>query len=276
MLGAIAGDIAGSRFEGRPLRGAWQDFPLFSWRSHFTDDTVMTLAVAEALRQPGPDLRDALINSMHAYGSLWPHAGYGKRFGKWVREKQRESLNSFGNGSAMRVSAAGWAAASLEEAEQLAFVSAAVTHNHPEGIRGAQAVASAIYLARTGASKDDIRAWVAGRHNYNLARSLDDIRETYSFDVTCQGSVPEAIIAFLESNNFEDAVRKAIWLRGDADTQAAIAGSIAEAFFGGIPADIAEEALARLDERLHQSYETCWQWLCGRCNQPLAHGLGSV
>ena len=263
MLGAIVGDMVGSVYEARPLKGGWEDFPLFSVGSRFTDDTVMTLAVAEALRLGyGKDgLHDRFIDAMHAYGNAWPRAGYGKKFGSWLRERRRDAYNSFGNGSAMRVAPVAWAAQSLEEAEHLAALSAATTHNHPEGIRGAQAVAVAIFLARSEKSKDEVRAAITGRYGYDLSRMLPEIREGYAFDVSCQGSVPEAITAFLESANFEEAVRKAVWLRGDADTQAAIAGSIAEAFYGGVPEPIAREALERLDAHLHKAYVDWNQWL---------------
>ena len=258
MLGAIAGDIIGSVFEFHPLTAGWNDFPLFSKRSRFTDDTVMTIAVSKALINPGDDLKTAFIDSFHEFGSVWPKAGYGQKFKQWLMFRKREPYNSFGNGSAMRVSPVAWLAQSLEEAENLACASAEVTHNHPEGIKGAQAVAGAIYLARTGKSKEEIRAYLTGRHGYPLSRSLEEIRQNYRFDSTCQGSVPEALQAFLESSSFEDAVRKAIWLRGDADTQAAIAGSVAEAFYGGVPEEIAEECLIRLDEPLRRHFQT-WQ-----------------
>lgn len=263
MLGAIVGDVVGSVYERSPVRGGWEDFPLFSRRSRFTDDTVMTLAVAEALRQGyGRDgLHDRFIDAMHAYGNAWPSAGYGKKFGSWLGDRRRDAYNSFGNGSAMRVSPVAWVAHSLEEAEHLAALSAATTHNHPEGIRGAQSVAGAVYLARTGASREDIASAVSYRQGYDLTRPLEDIRKGYAFDVTCQGSVPQAITAFLESSSFEEAVRKAVWLGGDADTQAAIAGSIAEAFYGGVPDTIAAEALGRLDAGLHNAYLAWKRWL---------------
>ena len=263
MLGAIVGDIVGSVYEFRPLEGGWEDFPLFSEKSHFTDDTVMTIAVADALRRGyGKDgLHDLFIDSMHTFGRAWLTAGYGQKFYRWLARRRRDPYNSFGNGSAMRVSPVGWAARSLAEAESLAAASAAVTHNHPEGIKGAQAVAGAIFLARSGTSKEVIREYVTGTYCYDLSRPLAKIRVGYRFDETCQGSVPEAVTAFLESGSFEEAIRKAVWLGGDADTQAAIAGSIAEAFYGGVPESIATEALARLDEALYESYLTWNLWL---------------
>lgn len=263
MLGAIAGDIIGSRFEFAPLKTNWDEFDLFTERSFFTDDTVMTIAVADAFMNSADKkgFSDKLVDLMHDYGHRWPDAGYGGRFSSWIRQRKREPYNSFGNGSAMRVSPAGWLAKSLAEAEELAAASASVTHNHPEGIKGAQAVAGAIYLGREGKSKQEIRDYVSSRYNYDLSRSLDEIRENYCFDETCQGSVPEAIIAFMESSNFEDAVRKAVWLRGDADTQAAIAGSIAEAFYGGMPEHIATKSLQLLDTSLYQKYLQWDSWL---------------
>lgn len=264
MLGAIVGDIAGSVYEFHPLSGNWDAFPLFSPQVRFTDDTVMTLATARAIREAdekGLDLKDLLIDSMRGFGRKWPSAGYGGRFAKWLVQDSPEPYNSFGNGSAMRVSPAGWAARSLDEAEQLGEITAGVTHNHPEGIKGAQAVAGAIFLARLGKNKEDIRDYVSGKYGYDLSRSLEEIRKDYSFDETCQGSVPEALTAFLESDNFEQTIRKAIWLRGDADTQAAIAGSIAEAFYGGVPDAIANKALECLDKELHNEFQTWNGWL---------------
>lgn len=266
MIGAIAGDIIGSSYEGHAWRGAWQELPLFPPRSRFTDDTVMTIALAKAIMEysiGGGNFGSIVIDKFHEYGHRYPRAGYGGQFRKWLQYRYRDPYNSFGNGSAMRVSPVGQAFATIEETEKMAAMSAAVTHNHPEGIKGAQAVAAAIFMARNGAPKKDIRNYVSSRFGYNLARTLAEIRPGYKFDVTCQGSVPEAIIAFLESDDYEQAVRKAIWLGGDADTQAAIAGSIAGAMYG-VPEEIAKEALSRLDEGL---YDDClaWQaWLGGR------------
>lgn len=263
MLGAIAGDIIGSVFEFSPLEGNWDSFPLFSDKSRFTDDTVMTVAVADALmRGYGKDgLHDLFIDSMHTFGKAWLTAGYGQRFYRWITRRARDPYNSFGNGSAMRVSPVGWVARSLAEAERLAAISAGVTHNHPEGIKGAQAVAGAVFLARSGKSKEEIRDYITGTYQYDLSRPLAEIRKTYRFDETCQGSVSEAIRAFLESDGFEEAVRKAVWLRGDADTQAAIAGSIAEAFYGAVPTPVAACALERLDAALYEQYLAWNRWL---------------
>lgn len=268
MLGAIAGDIIGSAYEFHPVskKSHWDDFPLFPEGSHFTDDSVMSLAVAAALEKKAgqTDFSECLIDTMHSFGARWPHAGYGGRFRQWLINKSREPYNSFGNGSAMRVSPAGWVAASLEEAEALAAQTAAVTHNHPEGIKGAQAVCGAIYLARKGAGKNEIREYVEKKHGYDLSRSLAEIQPDYSFDETCQGSVPQAFTAFLESKDFEDAIRKAVWLGGDADTLGVIAGSIAEAYYGGVPQSIAAISQEMLDPELLETWRNFQTWLGNR------------
>lgn len=264
MLGAIIGDMVGSPYEFHPWQGAAEAFPLFSPRSRFTDDTVMTVAVARGLMQAyGQEqaCREAFIDAMHEYGRAYSRAGYGQRFFRWIVTGSREPYNSFGNGSAMRVSPVGWACDSLEETERYAALSASVTHDHPEGIKGACATAAAIFLARDGAGRDAIRDYVSFRYGYDLARSLAEIRPAYRHKESCQESVPEAIIAFLESHSFEEAVRNAVWLGGDSDTQAAIAGSIAEAFYGGVPQDLREAALARLDDRLRGDVAAWYHWL---------------
>lgn len=239
LLGAIAGDIIGSAYEHSPHKSI--DFPLFSNESTFTDDTVMTVANAQWLLDGG-DLADI----MQEYGGSYPFAGYGGKFFRWLAEENPLPYNSFGNGSAMRVSPVGWASKSLEEALSIAEASAAVTHNHPEGIKGAQATAASIYLARKGYSKQKIKEYVENNFGYDLSHTCDEIRPAYSFDVTCQGSVPQSIIAFLESTNYENAVRLAVSLGGDSDTMGAITGSIAEAFYGGVPKHICEEVIKRL------------------------------
>ncbi|HFU4204712.1 TPA: ADP-ribosylglycohydrolase family protein [Streptococcus suis] len=237
MFGAIVGDVIGSRFEGRNNKS--KEFDLFHPTCRFTDDSVMTAAVAASflgLNEPFDDLEKALVLNMKDFGKLYPRAGYGPHFKKWIESKDSDPYNSFGNGSAMRVSACGHIGKSLEETLNLAERVASVTHNHPEGIKGAQAVAGAIFLARTGKSKEEIRQFVTD-HFYDLDFTLDAIRPTYQFDSSCQGSVPQAIVAFLEATDFEDAIRNAISLGGDSDTLAAITGSIAEVFFG-IPDEI--------------------------------------
>ncbi|HEM6309882.1 TPA: ADP-ribosylglycohydrolase family protein [Streptococcus suis] len=237
MFGAIVGDVIGSRFEGRNNKS--KEFDLFHPTCRFTDDSVMTAAVAASflgLNESFDDLEEALVLNMKDFGKLYPRAGYGPQFKKWIESKDSEPYNSFGNGSAMRVSACGHVGKSLEETLDLAERVASVTHNHPEGIKGAQAVAGAIFLARTGKSKEEIRQFVTDNF-YNLDFTLDAIRPSYQFDSSCQGSVPQAIVAFLEADDFEDAIRNAVSLGGDSDTLAAIAGSIAEPFFG-IPEEI--------------------------------------
>ena len=245
MLGAIAGDIIGSRFERNPVKNI--DFELFHPECRFTDDTVLTLAVADHIFL-GSDLIDTLKEYFHQY----PDAGYGERFRQWACSTSREPYNSFGNGSAMRVSPVGFAFDSLEEVLEKARTTAEVTHNHEEGIKGAQATAAAVFLARTGNSKQEIKRTIETQFQYNLSEPLKTIRPQYTFDVSCQGSVPQAIIAFLESENFEDAVRNAVSLGGDSDTQACIAGGIAHAFYGKLPDIMAGEVFSRLNVPLRQ------------------------
>jgi ADP-ribosylglycohydrolase len=243
MIGAIAGDVIGSVHEGAGTKT--KDFPLFHEYCRFTDDTVLTLAVANQLLKGG-DYVDAFHEFFHAY----PHAGYGGTFIRWAGYRHRGPYNSWGNGSAMRVSPIGFAFDSLDEVMAQARASAEVTHNHAEGIRGAQATAVAILLARMGREKADIKRHIETEFGYQLSDRLDDIREAYAFDVSCQGSVPQSIIAFLESENYEDAIRNAISLGGDADTMACIAGGIAEAFYGSVPDDISAPVFDLLDARL--------------------------
>lgn len=245
LYGAIIGDIVGSRFEGKGKKIKTKDFDFFSPDCRFTDDTVMTIAVADGFLHclnyfnDFDNISDVFVHSMQYWGRKYPH-GYGKRFKEWIFSDNPKPYNSYGNGSAMRISAAGWIYASLSYARLGAEYITKVSHNHHEGINGAMSVASAIFLARNGSSKEDIKKYIEIEFDYNLSRKLDDIRPTYHFDVTCQGSVPESIIAFLESENFEDAVRNAVSLGGDSDTLAAITGSIAEAFYG-IPENLIEK-----------------------------------
>lgn len=246
IIGAICGDIIGSFNEFNPIKT--KDFDLFIEKSRFTDDTVMTLAIANWLIKDKTS-KNVLIKELQYFGNKYPNAGYGGMFKRWIREENPEPYGSWANGSAMRVSPCAWVADSLEEAQELAYLSAVVTHNHPEGIKGALATCDAIYLARIGASKEEIKNHVEIRYDYDLSRSVDEIRPHYSFDVSCAGSVPESIICFLEADDFEDTVRNCISLGGDADTQAAIAGSIASAFWE-VPQDIADNAVNRLDDFL--------------------------
>ena len=253
MLGAIAGDIVGSVYEGRQAwrRDRTPHFqPLFDPRARFTDDTVLTVAVAESILTSG-DLTDLLKEYARAY----PGAGYGGTFVRWAMSDSREPYNSWGNGSAMRVSPVGFAHDTLDEVLLRARWTAEVTHNHPEGVKGAQATAAAVFLARTGSSKDEIRDFVSGKFDYFLDERLDDLRPTYTFDVSCQGSVPQSILAFLEATDYESAVRLAVSLGGDTDTMACIAGGIAQAFYGGVPDEIRKQTLARLDGRLRAVVE---------------------
>jgi ADP-ribosylglycohydrolase len=250
VLGAIIGDIIGVPYEFHNIKKV--DFPLFCSKSTFSDDTVLTIAVAEALMEGHGDeaaTERAMVTSIRKYGKMFPDAGYGGRFNMWLNLENTEPYGSFGNGSAMRVSPVGWFFDDIETVEKFAEISARVTHNHPEGIKGAKSVAGAIFLARAGADKEEIKAYVSGNYQYDLDRTLDEIRPFYRFNETCQGSVPEAFIAFLESESFEDAVRKAVSIGGDSDTIAAIAGSVAEAHYG-IPDEIKKQALSRLDDAL--------------------------
>ena len=241
MFGAMIGDIVGSVYEWHNIKTT--DFKLFKPESTFTDDTVLTAATAQALMTDG-DYTKAYQDFARRYAGR----GYGGNFSRWIWSENPQPYNSWGNGSAMRVSPVGFAFDSVDEVLAEAKRSAEVTHNHSEGIKGAQATALAILLARQGLDKPAIRKEIADRFDYDLSRTLDVIRPGYEFDVSCQGSVPEAIIAFLESEDYEDAIRKAISLGGDSDTIACITGGIAEAFYGGMPEDIAEKGKRFLPE----------------------------
>lgn len=241
ILGAIAGDIIGSYYEFREFRST--EFPLFCDNSEFTDDSIMTVANAEWLLT-----QNDLVTIMKKYGNKYPHGGYGGMFNRWLFGNDSNPYNSYGNGSAMRVSPVGWAFDTIEETLEWAKRSAEVTHNHPEGIKGAQATAACIFLARTGKSKDEIKSFVESTFNYDLSKTCDEIRPTYQFNETCQDTVPQSIIAFLESNDFEDAIRLTISLGGDADTMGAITGAIAEAYYGGVPEHIRSEVIKRIPQ----------------------------
>lgn len=261
MYGAILGDMIGAPYEFD--RGAKvKDFPLFSAGSHFTDDSVMTVAVAEALMATlGKDekvVKMVLIDAMQRWGRKYPDAGYGARFQLWLEKINPNPYGSYGNGSAMRVSAAGWLYDSLEETRRVARWTAEVTHNHPEGIKGAEAVASAIFLARTGAGKAAIRDYVVTNFGYDLSRSCDEIRPTYSHVESCQETVPEALTAFLEGEDFEEVVRTAVSLGGDCDTLTCIAASIAEAFYG-VPENLVSECRARFPEEMLAVVDRFWK-----------------
>lgn len=241
LLGGIAGDIIGSIYEFNPVR--FKDFELFKSNSTYTDDTVMTIANAEWLLSKG-----VLMDIMRKYGHKYPGAGYGGMFYDWLKSRCPKPYNSFGNGSAMRVSPVGWAFDTLEETLEAAKQSAEITHNHLEGIKGAQATAACIFMARTGKSKQEIKEYVETKFGYDLSRTSNEIRPTYQFNESCQGTVPESIIAFLESTDFESAIRLTVSLGGDADTMGAITGAIAEAYYNVIPEHIKNEVLKRLPE----------------------------
>ena len=266
MLGAIIGDIVGSRFEFNNHRS--KEFDLFTEDCFATDDSIMTLAVAKAIKEAmkekelsnsldSPEFRtllsDLTVKYMQEIGRQYPDCGFGGRFNRWVFSYVPEPYNSYGNGAAMRVSPAGFIANSEEEAETLAEIVTAVTHNHPEGIKGAVATTIAIYLARKGATKTEIKKRTE-REYYSLDFKIDDIRPTYRFNETCQETVPQAIQCFLESTSFEDAIRAAISLGGDSDTIGAITGAIAEAYYG-VPKDLEDKALSYLDEDLRAIYD---------------------
>lgn len=277
MYGAILGDIIGSPYEfdmGRKVK----DFPLFSRISMFTDDTVMTVAVAESLMEVlktkgysvpldadatlklEADFKASLVNSMQRWGRLYPFAGYGNRFAVWIDSDNPMPYNSYGNGSAMRVSAVGFAFDSMEMTRLFARWSAEVTHNHEEGIKGAEATASAIYLARRGASKAEIRKYIEDEFGYDLSRTCDEIRPTYRHVESCQETVPEAITAFLEGEDFEDVIRTAVSLGGDADTLTAIAGSMAEAMYK-VPDSIKEKGREHLDSHIIEVVDMWYRFL---------------
>ena len=249
MLGAIIGDIVGSIYEFRNIRT--KDFPLFSDRCFFTDDSVMTFAIYLAIKNAKcdyGDLEEKSVYYMQKLGKAYPDRGYGGRFALWLINPNPKPYNSYGNGAAMRVSAAGFLASSLEEAKLLANKVTIVTHNHPEGLKGAEATAAAIYMARCKKNIDEIKKYICDNY-YKIDFTLDEIRPVYFFNETCQDTVPQALEAFFESTSFEDSIRNAISIGGDSDTLAAITGAIAEAYYG-IPEDIKNTAISYLDTYL--------------------------
>lgn len=259
MIGAILGDIVGSPYEfdrGKKIK----DFgPLFIDASEYTDDSVMTIAVADGLMNAGLDadpesIKKSVVKSLKEWGRKYIDAGYGQRFIWWLMVEDEEPYGSWGNGSAMRVSSVGWLYDTLERTREVARLSAEVTHNHPEGIKGAEATASAIFMARTGKSKDDIKDYIISEFGYDLSGTLDEIRPNYHHVESCQQTVPEAITAFLEGNDFEDVVRCAVSLGGDCDTLTCIAAGIAEAFYG-IPEEFKAEALTRIESDMRDVYD---------------------
>ncbi len=241
IIGAIAGDVIGSVYEWNNVKTT--DFPLYTKNSSYSDDTVLTVAVADCILN-----KKEFSKTILEYGRKYPNRGYGGSFKKWLVLDDPQPYNSFGNGSAMRVSAVGFAYNTLEEVLQIAEQSAAVTHNHPEGIKGAQAVASAIFMARVGNSKQEIKDYITSTFHYQLDFTIDNIRPSYTFDVTCQGSVPQAIVAFLDSTDYENAIRLGISIGGDSDTIACIAGGIAMAFYKEMPTEIYDYASKKLPD----------------------------
>ena len=259
MYGAILGDIIGSPFEFDRGNKS-KEFELFSPGCEFTDDTVMTIAVAEALMNVEKDaddehIKESIVKSLKYWGKKYPDAGYGARFGMWLLLENPEPYNSCGNGSAMRVTAAGWMTDTLEETRRLARLSAEVTHNHPEGIKGAEATAAAIFMARNGSAKEEIKRYIIEEFDYDLSRTCDEIRPTYYHTELCQQTVPEAITAFMEGSDFEDVIRTAVSLGGDCDTLTCIAGSIAEAYYG-VPDELKEEANTRIESDMRTVLES--------------------
>ena len=256
MYGAILGDIIGSPYEFDAYNYKAKDFPLFSEDSSFTDDSVMTLAVAEAFMQAGLDADDetitkSLFRVMPEVGQRYPYCGYGGKFVMWIALDAREPYNSYGNGSAMRVSSVAWLYDTLEAVRHAAVLSASVSHNHPEGIKGAEAVAAAIFLARTGSSKEQIKEYVVREFGYDLSRTCDEIRPNYRMNETCQGSVPEAITAFLEGEDFPDVIRTAVSLGGDCDTLTDIAAAMGEAYYG-CPEELKKECEKRIEPGMRE------------------------
>ena len=257
MIGAIAGDIIGSIYEQNPIKS--KDFTLFDSRCRFTDDTVLTVAVAEAILNGRP-----YLDSVREIGRRYPYAGYSGSFLRWLHSDQPRPYSSWGNGSAMRVSPVGFAFTTEDEVLREAEKTAIISHNHPEGIKGAQATALAVFLARTGHDKAAIKRRIAQRFGYDLNRSVDDIRPAYVFDISCQGTVPEAIVAFIDSDSYEDAIRNAVSLGGDSDTLACITGAISEAFYKDLPLGIRARVRQCLTPQLWEITEAfCRKYLHG-------------
>ena len=253
MYGAILGDIIGSPYEF-DMGSKTKEFPLFSQGSYFTDDSIMTIAVAEAFLDTPDDedlIRQRLVDTMQKWGRRYPGAGYGLRFCRWLESDDPQPYNSWGNGSAMRVAPVAWLYEDLDTVRRMARLSAVVTHNHPEGIKGAEATAAAIFLGRTGHSKEAIKTYIETEFHYDLHRTCDEIRPHYRHVESCQETVPEAITAFLEGESFEDVIRTAVSLGGDCDTLTCIAGSIAEGFYG-VPEELKQECRDRLSEDLKE------------------------
>lgn len=255
MIGAIAGDIIGSVYERNNIKT--KDFALFSDQCFFTDDSILTIALADSILQNTP-----YVDNLKKFYHWYPNGGYGGRFHQWARSKNPKPYNSWGNGAAMRISPVGYAYNKLNTVLQKAKEFTEVTHNHPEGIKGGQATAAAIFLARTGKSKTDIKEFIEAKFEYDLSKHVDEIRPTYTFDVSSQGTVPQAIRAFIDSLDFEDALRTAVSLGGDTDTLACITGGIAQAFYKGVPESIQSKVYTILDERLGKITEEFMEQYC--------------
>lgn len=266
MLGAIVGDIVGSPYEFYNTKSL--DFELFTPLSRFTDDSVMTLAVAKWLIEDKAHTIHYLIYCMQKLGNRYPRAGYGGNFMAWLREDEPQPYNSWGNGAGMRVSPVGLYARTIDEALALAAITASVSHNHFEGVKGAQAIAACVFLCKEGKSKQEIKEYVEKTFDYNLNRKIRDIRPTYVFDVSCQGSVPEAIVAFLEGDSFEEVIRLAVSLGGDSDTIACMAGAIAACMYP-IPRDIAERCDSLLTDDLREIKDQFVDFVSKRGNKEL-------
>ena len=252
MLGALVGDITGSVYEFQNVKS--KDFELFTPWNNFTDDSIMTLAVAKWLMEDKTHSQYHLIRCMQELGKKYPDAGYGTRFDWWLTQDNPQPYNSWGNGSGMRVSPVGLYAKTLDEALALAAVTASVSHNHPEGVKGAQAIAASVFLCKEGKTKQEIKEYVEETFGYDLNRTIAEIRPYYDFDVSCQGSVPEAIIAFLEGNSFEEVIRLSISIGGDSDTIACMAGAIAACMYP-IPEEMVEKCNSILTDDLREINE---------------------
>jgi len=248
MIGSIAGDIIGSVYEFHQIKS--KQFTLFDPRCMFTDDSVMTVAIAAAILTGRP-----YLDTVRELGRGYPDAGYGARFGKWLAGEDQRPYGSWGNGSAMRASPVGFAFDTVDDVLKEAARTAVISHDHPEGVKGAQAVALAVFLARTTKDREAVRVEVTQRFGYDVSRTVDSIRPSYRFDESCQGTVPEAIVAFLDSVSYEDAIRNAVSLGGDSDTVACIAGGIAEAFYGPVPAPISKKVRECLTKDLWATTE---------------------
>lgn len=277
IFGAIVGDVVGKPYEFHNIKT--KDFDLLSEESRFSDDTVMTLAIASALRKwkkgepiDEGEFEQAVIKAMKFFGEVYPNAGYGGKFRHWLTNPDPKPYNSWGNGSAMRVSPVAWYFDDLETVEKFAAITAKVTHNHPEGLKGAKATAAAIFLARTGKTKSAIRGYIEAKYGYDLTRTCDEIRPDYTFESSCMGTVPQAITAFLEGENFEDALRNAVSLGGDTDTLAAITCSIADGMWG-VPEEIEQLIRPRLDDLLNAELDKWELALSGQEGEKVKNGI---